>query len=80
MNDPAALDSARENDVRYFRNRARVERRLVRQAATERTRRIHDEMAEHYEAVADLLDTDARHESRSLVSSFRTMLERLSRM
>ncbi|MEG3179736.1 hypothetical protein [Sphingomonas sp. LT1P40] len=77
MNNPAAYDAARESDARYFRARARDERRRVRHAASERARRIHDEMAEHYETVAALLDGNATDEPRSLAASLRAMLQRL---
>lgn len=78
MNDDTrAVDRDYLCDIRLFRARAQEERRRIRHAATERARRIHGEMAEHYEMVADLLEAKAGQVPRSLADSLRRMLERL---
>ena len=56
---------------------AREEWRRVRHADTERARRTHAEMAEHYEMVARLLEAKAGIASGSLAGSLRRMLDRL---
>lgn len=53
------LDGVQPSDIRLFRERAREERRRVGRADSDRARIVHSEMAEHYELVADLLETKA---------------------
>ncbi len=77
MSDEVAFDPDRESDARFFRARARAERLYRRHAGTARARRIHAEMAEHYDAVAALLDAKAGRTSRSLAAALRGMLSRL---
>lgn len=75
--DIRALDRDYPYDIRLFRARAREERRRTRHAPSERARRIHHQMAEHYEMVADLLEAKAGLAPRSLTASLKRMLERL---
>lgn len=77
MSDEAACHADRTSDARFFRARARAERLYRRHAGTARARRIHAEMAEHYETVAALLDTKAGRSPRSLAAALRGMLSRL---
>ena len=77
MSDEDGFDIDRHSDARLFRARAREERRRRRGAGSERARRIHAEMAEHYDSVATLLDAKPGRTSRSLASSLRAMLARL---
>ncbi|HEY0622469.1 hypothetical protein [Sphingomonas sp.] len=74
-----SLDGIHPCDIRFFRERAREERRRIRYADTGRGQRIHAEMAEHYEMVADLLEAKAGLVAPSLGWSLRRMLERLLR-
>lgn len=71
------LDRAYPCDIRFFRERAREERRRLRHAASERARQVHAEMAEHYEMVAELLAAKAGTRPRSLAASLKRMLESL---
>ena len=71
------LDRAYPCDIRFFRERARAERRRGRDAESARARRVHAEMAEHYDMVAELLAAKAGAESRSLTAALRRMLRRL---
>ena len=64
-------------DIRFFRERARAERRHIRHADSERARRTHAEMAEHYEMVAELLEVKAGLAQHTFGSSLRRMLARL---
>lgn len=75
--DHLALDHAYPCNIRFFRERARDERRRIRQADTLRARRIHAEMAEHYDMVADLLAAKTGMGPRPLTAALRRMLERL---
>ena len=75
--DIRAIDRHYRCDIRLFRARAREERQRIRHAVTERARRIHGEMADHYEMVADLMEAKADQVPRSLAASLRQMLERL---
>ena len=77
MRNDTAFDNGLESDARFFRARAREERRHRRHASSARARRIHAEMAEHYDAVAGLLDAKAGSVPRSLAASLRAMLSRL---
>lgn len=74
-----ALDRAYPSDIRFFRERAREERRRGRHADSARTRQVHAEMAEHYDMVAKLLAAKAGAEPRSLAAALRGMLARLLR-
>lgn len=71
------LDRAYPCDIRFFRERARDERRRIRHAESARARQVHAEMAEHYDMVADLLAAKAGAEPRSLAAALRRMLRRL---
>jgi len=64
-------------DIRLLRERAREEWRQGRQADTERARRTHTEMAEHYEMVAELLEAKAGLARPTPGPSLRRMLTRL---
>ena len=75
--DHLTLDRAYPCDIRFFRERAREERRRVRHADTPRARRIHAEMAEHYDMVAELLAAKTGLESGRLTAALRRMLGRL---
>lgn len=75
--DPLTLGQVHPCDIRFFRERARNERRRVRQAGSERARQVHGEMAEHYDIVADLLEAKAGTTPRALAASLRRMLRRL---
>ncbi len=76
MSTHPAIDAATADDAGHFRARARDERRRVRLAANDRSRRVHREMAEHYEAVARMLERGPAGERRSLARSLRHMLRR----
>ena len=71
------LDRAYPCDIRFFRERAREERRRIRHADCARARQVHAEMAEHYDMVAELLAAKAGTRPRSLAASLRHMLELL---
>lgn len=71
------LDRTYPSDIRFFRERAREERRRVRHAGSARERQVHSEMAEHYDMVAELLAAKAGVEPRSLAAALRRMLGRL---
>ena len=71
------LDGVYPCDIRFFRERAREERRRIRGADTERGQQVHAEMAEHYDMVAELLAAKAGTRPRSLAASLRHMLELL---
>ncbi|WP_447724284.1 hypothetical protein [Sphingomonas koreensis] len=73
------LDGVYPCDIRFFRDRAREERRRIRHADTERGQRIHAEMAEHYEMVAALLEVKAGLVPDTIGSSLRRMFGRLRR-
>ena len=75
--DHVALDRAYPCDIRFFRERAREERRRLRRAASERARQVHAEMAEHYEMVAELLAAKGETKPRSLAAALKRMLELL---
>jgi len=71
------LDRAYPCDIRFFRERAREERRRIRRAGSARARQVHAEMAEHYDMVAELLAAKAGTRPRSLTASLRRLLELL---
>jgi hypothetical protein len=71
------LDGVYPCDIRFFRERAREERRRIRGADTERGQQVHAEMAEHYDMVAELLEAKAGLVSHTLGASLRRMLGRL---
>ncbi|MCW4460207.1 hypothetical protein OK349_00675 [Sphingomonas sp. BT-65] len=71
------MDRVQPCDVRLFRDRAREERRRVGHAGSERARIVHEEMAEHYETVADLLEAKADWGSDWPGAAWRRMLRRL---
>lgn len=73
------LDSIYPCDIRFFRDRAREERRCIRRADTERGKRLHAEMAEHYEMVATLLEEKAGLTPHTIGSSLRRVFERFLR-
>jgi len=73
------LDGVYPCDIRFFRDRAREERRRLRHADTERGQRIHAEMAEHYEMVATLLEVKAGLARHTIGSTLRQMFGRLLR-
>lgn len=73
------LDGIYPCDIRFFRDRAREERRRIRHADTERGQRIHAEMAEHYEMVAALLEVKAGLAPHTIGSTLRRMFGRLMR-
>lgn len=78
MSAPSAGHLPIAADAVYFRSRALEERRLLALSPSGSARRIHREMAEHYEALMALLDPDAPAESASLASALRQMFRRLS--
>ena len=75
--DHLTLDRAYPCDIRFFRERAREERRRIRHADSARARQVHAEMAEHYEMVAKLLETRDGQHALGLTRALRRMLERL---
>jgi hypothetical protein len=77
MTDPADNLAIASDDADYFRARAADERRRIQHAASIRARRIHREMAEHYETLARLLDHQPCAEAFSLARAVRGMLTRL---
>jgi len=72
-----AVDAVYPCDIRFFRERAREERRQIRLADTERGQRVHAEMAEHYEMVAELLEVKAGLVRNTMGASIRRMFGRL---
>lgn len=76
---PEGLDGIYPCDIRFFRDRARAERRRIRHADTERGQRVHAEMAEHYEMVAALLEVKAGLVHHTIGSTLRRMFGRLLR-